>query len=222
MHGSEQGRKHFMIIGSILQLAAPEAIVWGCGYIAPNVEIPHGKPDIRAVRGPHTREKLLKQGHKCPPVYGDPALLVPRYFKGERSEQYNLGIIPHYVDKNSKWVAQFKDREDINIIDIQALPVQTVIDEALKCNNIISSSLHGVILGDSYGIPSYHVVLSNKVFGGGFKFKDYYASVGREYDPYIIEEDTTFKDIFTTVKEYEIDLEPVLDKLMKACPLPRK
>jgi hypothetical protein len=75
------------------------------------------------------------------------------------------------------------------IIDIlQANTVAKFVEEIHTCELILSSSLHGIILADSYNIPAYHTILSNNVIGGEFKFRDYYASVGREYFHVTIDE----------------------------------
>ncbi len=56
------------------------------------------------------------------------------------------------------------------------------INELLEVENVISSSLHGLIMADAYGIPNARVNISNKLIGGDFKFKDYYMSVDRKID----------------------------------------
>ena len=45
-----------------------------------------------------------------------------------------------------------------------------------KCKRVISSSLHDLILADSLVIPNIRIILSNKIYGGNFKFNDYYSS----------------------------------------------
>jgi hypothetical protein len=55
-----------------------------------------------------------------------------------------------------------------------------IMDQLVQCQFVLSSSLHGLIFADSYGIPNAHVILSNgKVMGGTFKFDDYYQGIGR-------------------------------------------
>lgn len=63
-----------------------------------------------------------------------------------------------------------------------------VIDQIVQSKLIISSSLHGVILADAYGIPSVWYRGLDKVID--FKYYDYYASTGRKPEniPTTIEE----------------------------------
>ena len=45
-----------------------------------------------------------------------------------------------------------------------------------ECECIISSSLHGLIIADSFLIPNQMVHLTDKLYGDGFKFDDYYSN----------------------------------------------
>ena len=95
------------------------------------------------------------------------------------------------------------------------------VDEIKKCDVILSSSLHGIICGDAYGIPSYWIELSDKVIGNGFKFLDYFLSVKRkEKGPIVIEEKTKIEEICSCkFNDYKIDID--LDLLYNACPFRR-
>jgi pyruvyltransferase len=52
-----------------------------------------------------------------------------------------------------------------------------VSKEISKCRRVYSSSLHGLIVADSLGLPNVWIELSNKVIGDGFKFHDYNSSI---------------------------------------------
>ena len=54
-----------------------------------------------------------------------------------------------------------------------------VIDQITACDYIASSSLHGIILADAYGIPNVWIQLSNRIRGNGFKYRDYYEGCGK-------------------------------------------
>lgn len=154
-------------------------------------------------------------GFKCPEVYGDPALLYPRFYQPNVKKKYAIGIIPHYIDQDNPWLNKFKDNPNVNIINILDPTINTFVDEINKCEMILSSSLHGIICGDSYGIPSYWIELSDKVIGKGFKFIDYFKSVKRpDIKPIEITEDSMISDM--KFHNYKISID--LDLLYNECP----
>ncbi len=166
----------YFVIGSIIHRADRYSIVWGSGMIASDA-LPAARPRaIRAVRGPLTREKLVQAGITCPAVFGDPALLLPRYFNPPRKMKWKLGVIPHYTDQNHPWIEAIKKEEGVNVINIQA-GIEGFVHEVLSCESILSSSLHGLICSDAYGIPNRRIVLHDELIGGDFKFHDYYAAM---------------------------------------------
>jgi|TARA_R110000822_G_scaffold288991_3_gene410250 pyruvyltransferase len=207
--------KHYLCIGSILRLANKNSIVWGSGFIKEN-EKAEGEGLFLAVRGPLSRNKLLDQGFSCPQIYGDPALLLPRFYNPPITKKYKLGIIPHYIDQDNEWLDQFKDNPSVNIINILNPNVLEFVDEIKKCEVILSSSLHGIICGDAYGIPSYWIELSDKVIGEGFKFRDYFLSVKRSKRSNYYINISTFKLNKTKFYDYKIDID--LDLLYQSCP----
>jgi len=175
---SDKLRRYF-VIGSILERAGENALVWGAGFISSN-DVPSGRPRrIFAVRGPLTRDIFLRCGYKCPETYGDPAILLPYFFQREVRKNFKYGVIPHYADKGNSWVLEQLQRYGSNVllIDIEG-GVEEVIDGICSCEYIFSSSLHGLICADTYGIPNVRLSLSNKVIGGDFKFIDYRLGVG--------------------------------------------
>lgn len=44
---------------------------------------------------------------------------------------------------------------------------------------ILSSSLHGLVVSDAFGIPNQWLEFSDNVVGAGFKFRDYADGIGR-------------------------------------------
>jgi pyruvyltransferase len=73
----------------------------------------------------------------------------------------------------------FSKRNDTIYIDIEGdyKNWTDLIDIMLSCENILTSSLHGVILSDSYNIPNLWFKATDGITGDGFKFRDYYQSV---------------------------------------------
>ena len=164
-------RKHILGIGSILHFAKKNCIVWGSGFISESSKNSNDL-DVRLLRGPLTSKKL---NSNCK-YFGDPGVCIRKFYYPDTVKKYKYGIIPHHVDKNNPDVLKFSERNDVLLIDIQQ-DIEPFIDELLLCENIYSSSLHGLIAADSYGIPNSHLVFSNNVLGGRFKFDDYALGV---------------------------------------------
>ena len=206
----------YYVIGSIIPPSSTNSEIWGSGIIQ-NLDKIHIKPKkIHSVRGPLTREIFLKNGVECPEIYGDPALLYPRFYNPKIEKRYKYGVIPHYVDQNNPWVSKQKERKDVLVINILD-PIDKVVDDIKKCEIILSSTLHGIICADSYNIPAYWVELSNKVIGGGFKFQDYFLSVNRPLvNPIIPTLSSKIEDYISNFTQYQIDID--LDKLYNSCP----
>lgn len=131
--------------------------------------------DIRAVRGPLTASVLSNNGFDCPKVYGDPAILMPLFYQPNINKQPGkVLIIPHF-SKVDKYSQEFE-----NVIDTRTNKWEWFIDEIVSAEKVISSSLHGIILAESYGIPT---VMLNDYPGDRFKYDDYYQSTGRKTFP---------------------------------------
>lgn len=211
----------YVTIGSILTHVNSKCIIWGSGIISRDYTIKKAK--YLAVRGPQTRKLLLEQGHEVPEVYGDPAILLPRYYNPEIKKKYKLGIVPHYNDfKEVKdW---FKNRDDILLIDLMTNDIEATTNQFLKCERIVSSSLHGMIVAHAYQIPAVWQRFSDRLFGDDIKFQDYFESVQiPAYSTNIISEapdDATLSHLFNdriSVPEQAV-IDKLCDGLMEVCP----
>lgn len=159
-------QKHVIVCGSILTECNDNSTLWGPGMANYHDEI-NCKPDIRMVRGKLTAGKL---GVDCP--VGDPCLLMPRFYLPKSEKQHKIGIIPHWKDT-------------VNVLEMghyiinPLKPALEVIQDILSCEMIISSSLHGLILADAYGVPNRWLETGTAIGGDGFKFDDYYSTTDR-------------------------------------------
>ena len=166
-------------VGSLIVGDLSNSVIWGSGVIADQIKLEIKPKEILALRGHYSLKKIQEVGGNCE-IFGDPVLLFPEIFSAENSvKKYKYGIVPHFKDKSSIGIQKIHDLQnpEIKIIDIQSGIEEFVID-VLSCENILSSSLHGLILAEAYGIPTCRIVLSNKLEGGDFKFYDYYSGVG--------------------------------------------
>jgi pyruvyltransferase len=213
----KNGELKIVAVGSIMNWCDPSCVVWGAGLSGIDQGICRDVI-VRAVRGPLTRQVAVKNHVECPEVYGDPALVLPRIYKPKQVERKGLGIIPHYAEQHLAWdlIDGKEDVKYINVFD----NVEKVIDDICSCQAILSSSLHGLIVADAYGIPSEWLVISNQIQGDGTKYYDYYLSIDaprkkglalRE----IIKKDTKY--ILASIKKNEIKPEMV-DKLIEVKP----
>ncbi len=166
-------RRRLLAIGSILHFARNHDVVWGSGVNGKVDENNHKfeKLDVRAVRGPLTRNYLMQRGIAVPEVYGDPALLLPTLFptRFRKSPRRECAFVPNLHDLS----------KTVNECDVISplLPWNKVIEAILESEFIIASSLHGLIVAEAFGIPACYLRLSETE--AMFKYEDYYQGTGR-------------------------------------------
>ncbi len=163
-------------LGSVLWSATSGDVVWGTG-LHPFTDrwFPNWSPagvTFLAVRGPLTREYVQARGGTCPAIYGDPAELLPHYYSPAETEPSAIGIVPHIYDEEGRKFAS--NAAGVTTIDPRHR-WQKVVDQIAACEMIWSSSLHGIIVAEAYGIPAIWIGCSE----GKLKYRDYYLSSGR-------------------------------------------
>ncbi len=215
--------KNYLVIGSTIDmLCTNNTEVWGAGLIDEKKLLRIKPRKVYAVRGPLTRKKLLEQGIECPEVYGDPALLIPRYYKPNVKKKYSFGFIPHRSNLDTINNFTFdgeplSQRKEVLVIDLSKYEKWTdIVDQICSCENIISASLHGLIVAEAYKIPNLWIEFGKPLIGGHFKFHDFFLSIAREREsPYIIEDyELSIKDIQKGISIWQpglINLQPLID-----------
>ena len=165
-----------MVTGSVLGWADAMTTVWGAGILESS-DVISPLAVIHAVRGPRSLERVVECGAKPPKTIGDPALLCPDLYEPAVAKRPGtIGFVPHYTDQHyllhedlpEKWLF-------LNVFD----EVERFIDNMCSCELVVSSSLHGLVLADAYGIPSVRTVVGDRLGGSGIKFEDYLLSVKR-------------------------------------------
>ncbi|GAA1453767.1 hypothetical protein GCM10009618_16430 [Nesterenkonia lacusekhoensis] len=169
-----------LAIGSIIKFAKPGTKVWGAGNPRQEEKLDPAA-DYRAVRGPLTRDLVLRNGGHMDEVYGDPAWFLPKIYHPTVKKTHKLGILLHV---NHRGAVKNVD-PDVKIIDLRRVgpeEIEAFIRELLSCEAVLSTSLHGVIVAHAYGIPVRWCTVSKArkgIPGDGMKFEDYFQSVGR-------------------------------------------
>ena len=173
---------NIIAIGSYIHMAKNNYFIFGSGVRKnDHNENEHNYKDlnVRAVRGPLTKKYLENKGIYVKTIFGDPALLLPKFYIPikNNSIQNKIGLIPHksnynrYLDKYDKSLYYL-----INPMD----DWKNVINSICSCKYIVSSSLHGLICSDAYNIPNLWLD-EYELEEGDFKFKDYFQSQNRTY-----------------------------------------
>ena len=168
---------HLLAVGSIIGHPF-DATIWGAGVMsfAQAAAVYKWKKirkyDIRCVRGPLSANVLKSFGYSCPDVYGDPAVLMPFIHAPlQGGKEYDVVYISHFHNKS------IPVPEGVKCLDINTSDYRTFIDEICKAKKVISSSLHGIILAETYGVPAiFHAEnRENEII----KYYDWYYSTER-------------------------------------------
>lgn len=195
--------------GSVLEHFSQDwnGVIVGTGKLHEKTKVNFPNAKILALRGP-----LTAKGVKGNFVLADAGLLADELVPLE-DKQYDLGIVPHWTDKQLEHTPIFKKYKP-KIIRVSDDPLQ-VIKEIGQCKKIVSSSLHGIILADAFGIPR-RIELAPRMLshphqeGGLFKWEDYAASLNmkleigitQEVDRHLItEKQHELFDVFEEVKK---------------------
>lgn len=171
-NSSKSGKTlHLYGIGSIIGSGYQNATIWGSGIIREQKNLywwrKFRKLDIRCVRGPLTRDKLIKNGYDCPKKYGDPAILMPLIYQPEVDKKEDYIIVAHYSHSLNY----------DNVISTTTNDYEHFIDTIASAKLVISTSLHGIILAEAYSVPAIWVRKENI---DPFKVIDYYEGTGRK------------------------------------------
>lgn len=168
------------MVERIVGVLFPSVTVWGTGFVCyKEKDTPFYRKNMKfaAVRGALSKarvEKLL--GHPLDIPLGDAGILASYLLKEPVSKQYQVGIIAHYKEQDEPIFHRLAAAYPQSLtIDVRQHP-STVIRQIAQCECIISSSLHGLIIADSLGVPNIHLKVSDKLLGDGFKFDDYYSA----------------------------------------------
>jgi pyruvyltransferase len=168
-------------IGSILNWADANSVVWGSGCIAQEAPPPTKPRAVVAARGPLTCAQLQRIGLPSPAAIGDPGALICDLYQHPRAPEKNLiALVPHYADLSHPFVEAAR-QQGARVIS-PLLPLHEFLDLVSSAEVIVSSSLHGIVFAHALGRPAAWLEMSGGLIGGDFKFRDYFASIGLDGD----------------------------------------
>lgn len=211
----------FLVTGSILGWSICRGIVWGAGAAfeadldPAKLSPPSDNFRIVATRGPLSAAKARAAGH-APLSYGDPGLLLPRYYAPTVELGARVGILSSWIDYE-----QIRSVFGGRFAIVSALgTVESIVDAIRSWEVVVTNTLHGLVAAIAYGKPVVWTTFSDKLVGDGFKFRDFFASVGVS-DPRAIRpsESWTEKEVIAVARSYQCDF--VAEQIWQACPLPR-
>lgn len=221
---SGDSTENYCLIGSILnnRYVNKNTIVWGSGTQDASIKLTSKPKKVLAVRGPLTRNYLLKQGIECPEIYGDPSVLLPYFYKPNVKKKYKIGLIPHWESLNTPMVKELCKDSRVHLIKMKGYNYWTdVIDEILACEYIVSESLHGLIVSESYGIPNLWCNITLNKYN--IKFHDYFKSINLDRKtPFQIKKGVVVDDLLDALQYYKKGEKIDVEKLMSVCPFKLK
>ena len=181
-------RADVVAIGSIFELASQRptrAAVWGTGIRGPFSEKEADRlraqvGPILAVRGPLSRSGL---GLPSSTPVGDPGLLSPLLVTRQPQPTDETIVIPHFSAWNTvEGRSRLSNLEDsgLSIVPPALAPLE-VLRRIARARFVVSSSLHGVIVAHSLGVPTQLLInTSTSNPEPLFKYEDYFSSLGSE------------------------------------------
>lgn len=176
--------KRIFSIGSNLHFSMPGDIIWGSGINGKD-RFPYRKiaNDFRAVRGPLTREFLIKKGYTVPEVYGDPAILLADFINFIKLDFCNnkILIIPNYNDFEYINLQLNNINSNSNYILVHPFTNYYILISMINsCKAVVTSSLHGLICSDVFQKPN-SLLLGKNYKEDKFKYLDYSHSINKKF-----------------------------------------
>lgn len=211
---SSDSQSDILLEGTILQNITSSYSGYILGTGGDNLPLFFPKAKIIAVRGKLTENNVSPKNESI--ILGDPGLLMTIIFPKALEQTYDLGVVPHFVDLNTEWLNLWKQRFGGQALIISPLQSpEAVVNQIKSCKAIVSSSLHGLIVADSYHIPNLRIVsrrtMPNSFYD--FKFDDYYSSLCLSQYPFLeVTGEETIEMLLNSTTIKPID---TIDKIIK-------
>src|SRR5690606_18631551 len=156
-------------------------------------------------------------------VYGDPGLLSSTIWPEVKEKKFDWGIIVHFSQENQHWVKNIlKNTPNSILISVKNNDMNNLMSTISACRNIASTSLHGLVVADSYCIPNYWLWDNNLHKGGQWKFFDYFAGIKRKnidnIDPKTISSLSSLNQATSEFKYFD-NIYDIQQRILKTFPL---
>ena len=169
------GRARLAGVGSILEFLPSDfdGAVWGSGLMYGRAH-PLPQAHVLAVRG-HLTSELI--GAPDDVALGDPGILVARRSSRPRV-RWDVALVPHgHHRQHGPFLALARSvGYRVRVVNVHQ-PASRVVREIAAADAVVTTSLHGLVTADAYGIPATWTMLEPPLSGGPFKFHDYESVV---------------------------------------------
>ncbi|WP_434966164.1 polysaccharide pyruvyl transferase family protein [Janibacter indicus] len=173
MARARQERASIAAVGSILEHLPDDysGIIWGSGLTEGNprrFENAH----VVALRG-HLTRKFLGVGEV---PLGDPGLLVSDYLDtgNGREKRPGTATVRHFLHAEEPF--SVAPRHESYSVDVTGTPDE-VVGQISKAARVLTSSLHGLVVADAFGVPAAWYRERGDSLVTSFKFQDYESVV---------------------------------------------
>ncbi|HNS21161.1 MAG TPA: polysaccharide pyruvyl transferase family protein [Sedimentisphaerales bacterium] len=196
----------------------PPIHVWGTGYIE-ECRARRSRFHYHAVRG-HLSARLIRGA--MIDTFGDPGLLADVLWPElcRTPKRHKIGLVPHYSERTHPAVKQLMDLTDDSLMIDVFQDVTEVLRQVASCECVLSSSLHGLVVADAFGVPNAWLRLSGELRGNEFKFRDYYSVYGLDQTVRpLTAEEITLQRLARITDEYaRPGLDQIKENLIRAFP----
>jgi len=186
------GGNLFAVGSNMNKLTSRSDIVWGTGALGLKDFRKEKAPSkVVGVRGPLTASAMHQESpesYASVPVLGDPALLLPlvwSHLHRAEAPKHAVCAVFHWTDLKSDVARAAAPGFIVETCVVGQRPHE-VMEQLLDCELVVSTSLHGIIFSEAFGIPARWVRDKSlpSAHNDVFKFNDYLLATGRPADLY--------------------------------------
>jgi hypothetical protein len=125
---------------------------------------------VLAVRGHLTADRI---GAPAECALGDPGILLARYLAAP-TKRWDIALVPHGHHRQHQVFLSLARTtgHSVRVVNVHQ-SAHRAAQQIGSARVVITTSLHGLITADSFGIPAVWTTLEPALGGGNFKFRDY-------------------------------------------------